>query len=117
MSSMSDHVAVPAPDLKTVLEGEMSALAVLLDELVSRGGEVQIKRTRARFGFGFGSTWELTLWSPTPGSEYPHIDARIRASTSIDLLRQLEAHLELKQEREQTLVAFDRRPAVQSTPA
>jgi hypothetical protein len=115
--STIDHVAAPAPDLKTVLEEEMSALAVLLDELVGRGGEVQIKRTRARFGFGFGSTWELTLWSPTPGSDYPHIDARIHATTSLDLLRQLETYLELKQEREQALVALGRRPAVQSTTA
>lgn len=75
---------------------DVSHLAVLLDEAIRRGGEMQIKRTRARHGFG--SAWVLSVWSPAQGDAYPTRECILQAPTSLDLLRQLEAYL---QEQEQ----------------
>lgn len=74
----------------------MSALAVLLDETVRRGGEMQIKRTKARGGFG--SAWELTIWTPVQGSTFPTREVCLQASTPLDLLRQLDAYIEKREQ-------------------
>jgi len=86
-------------------EFDVSHLAVLLDEAIRRGGEMQIKRTRARHGFG--SAWVLSVWSPAQGDAYPTRECILQAPTSLDLLRQLEAHLrEQEQEHPQRVHAL-----------
>lgn len=90
-------------------EFDVSHLAVLLDEAIRRGGEMQIKRTRARHGFG--SAWQLSVWSPAQGDAYPTREVILQAGTSIDLLRQLEAHL-----REQEAQQPRRVPVPQGLP-
>jgi len=75
-------------------------LAVLLDELIERGGELQVKRERNPFGIG--STWELILWTPPAKAKgngrknrgrWPTVDIHIKASTSLELVHLLEAKL------------------------
>lgn len=75
-------------------------LAVFLDENVPKGGELQIKR-HARRG-GFGSEWDLTLWVPLAGSDYPRAALRLRANTAHALMAELDAWLE--HEEKKTLV-------------
>jgi len=67
-------------------------LAVLLDEQVERGGEMQIRRMPAESGRG--STWELIVWQPTAG-QFPRVSFRVRGSTPIELLNRLADHLNL----------------------
>lgn len=94
MSAASQSVAAPRPANK---EFDVSTMAVLLDEVIRRGGEMQIKRTPARHGFG--SAWVLSVWSPAQGDAYPTREVVLQASTSMDLLRQLEAYLREQEER------------------
>ena len=66
-------------------------LAVMLDELVEQGGELQVKRERANIG----STWELILWLP-PASQrrWKTKLIALQATTSLELVDQLEERLE-----------------------
>lgn len=74
-------------------------LAVLLNEMIERGGELQIKRKRGKFGLG--SKWELILWTP-PASKgrnrrpdlWPQVMIRLQATSSLELVNGLERKLE-----------------------
>lgn len=76
-----------------------TSLAVLLDEMVERGGELQVKRKRGKFGIG--SKWELILWTP-PASRgrnrrpdlWPRAVIRIQATSALELVGGLEEELE-----------------------
>ena len=92
------HVAV-AKSSRMVSEMKTN-LAVLLDELIERGGELQVKRERNLFGIG--SAWELILWTPPAiikgngkkhRGRWPTVDIRIKASTSLELVKLLEQKL------------------------
>ena len=88
---------VAAAHTKEMVIEMRTSLAVLLDEMIQRGGELQVKRKDARIG----SKWELTLWSPpakkVPGrarGTYPTVEIRLQADTSLVLVAELEKALE-----------------------
>jgi len=91
------HVA--AAKSRQMVREMRTNLAVLLDEMIERGGELQIKRKRGKFGIG--SKWELILWTP-PASKgrnrrpdlWSRIVIRIRATSSLELVGGLERELE-----------------------
>lgn len=88
---------VAAAQSKQMVIEMKTNLAVMLDEMIQRGGELQVKRKEARIG----SKWELTLWSPPakagPGRNrdlYPTVEIRLQADTSLALVAELEQALE-----------------------
>lgn len=75
-----------------------SNLAVFLDENIERGGELQIRRHGQRGGFG--SEWNLILWTPLPGSDFPRARLRLRAHSAHSLIASLDTWVQELQERE-----------------
>jgi hypothetical protein len=67
-------------------------IAVLLDELLSIDGEIQIKKRRK---YGDGAKVELTVWEPT-GGRYPRVKVRVQGSTTIEALDRLEERIDAK---------------------
>jgi len=76
-----------------------SNLAVFLDEHVERGGELQIRRHSQRGGFG--SEWNLILWVPLAGSDFPRARLRLRAHSAHGLVASLDTWVQELQEREE----------------
>ncbi len=74
------------PQLATGASVMRANLAVLLDEQLQHGCEIQIKRVKR----GVGSRWELTLWESTKG-RYPYVRLRLRANTALELVNGLDA--------------------------
>jgi hypothetical protein len=62
------------------------SLAVLLDEQLPPGGELQIKRGTSWREPG----WELIVWEPVKGSRFPRAVTRLQARTSLELVEKLE---------------------------
>ena len=87
-------VARPSEHLGQILP----ALAFLLDGIIKRGGELQIRREQ--IAGTIGTVWTVTVWEPDPSPRAIYMRRRLslRARTSYDLLRSLQEDLS-KQEK------------------